>query len=179
MKSQRYFTMVFCLLITLSLLTSCLGYNTQMQNYLKDETNYHPYHGTVCDIYYFDAENEKVSLLSTNKIPECNVVIELTFDDFNTVGTFLGAEPNPDWSLEKYRFAFDITKENHIILAQNGFYNTVTINTPIEITASSYIYMDSNFFWISSVTYNDTEYLRFNEGIKNIKDHIDKHKSLI
>lgn len=178
MRTQRIFTMFLCLLIPLSLLTSCSGYNSQMQHHLKNEANYHTYRGTFCDIYYLDKESKKVSLLSNDIIPECDIIIELRFDEFDTIKTFLGAEPNPDRSLNQYTFAFDITKENHKILAQKGFYNAIAANTPIVITTSSFIYMDSNYFLVSAVTYNETEYLRFKDGFQNIQDHIDEHKSL-
>ena len=74
---------------------------------------------------------------------------------------------------------FDITKEHNQILAENGFYDTVAMNTPIEITASNYIYMDSNFFFIAAVTYNESEYLRFEDGIQNIREYMKEHKRLL
>ena len=179
MKMQRFIAMILCLFIFLFLMTSCSGYNSIMRDHLSDRTNYNSYRGEICDIYYFDAENIKVSLLSTDEIPECDVVIELTFDDRDTINKFLGAEPNPEWSLDEYKFTFDITKENNQILVENGFYDTVSLNTQIEITASSFIYMDSDFFFIAAVTYNETEYLHFEDGIQNIQEYINEHKSLI
>ena len=179
MKFQRFIAMVSCLLVFLFLLTSCSGYNSRMRNHLSDEANYHSFCGTICDVYYFDAENNKVSLLTTDEIPECDVVIELTFDDRNSIKKFLGSEPNSEWSLAECKFVFDITKENNQILVENGFYDTVVTNTLIEITASSYIYMDSNFFFVAAVNYNETEYLCFEDGIKNIQEYINEHKSLL
>ena len=179
MKIQRFIATLLCLFILLFLLTSCSGYNSIMRDHLSDKTNYNSYRGEICDIYYFDAENKKTSLLLSDEVPECCVVIELTFDDRDTIKKFLGAEPNPEWSLDEYKFVFDITKENNQILAENGFYDTVAMNTPIEITASSYIYMDSNFFFIAAVAYNETEYLNFEDGIQNIQEYINEHKSLM
>ena len=179
MKTRRFITMILCLFAVLSLLTSCSGYNTQMRNHLSDEANYHSFCGIICDIYYFDAENKKVSLLESDVIPDCDVVVELTFDERDTIKKFLGSEPNSEWSLTEYRFAFDITKENNQILVENGFYDIVSINTPIEITASNFIYMDSNFFFIAAVTYNETTFLTFEDGIQNIREFINEHKSLL
>ena len=179
MKMQRFIAMILCFFIFLFLMTSCSGYNSIMRDHLSDQTNYSSYRGEICDIYYFDSENNKVSLRSSDEIPECDVVIEMTFDDRDTITKFLGADPNPVWTLDKYKFAFDITKENNQILAQNGFYDTVAMNTSIEIIASSYIYMDSNFFFIAAVTYNETEYLNFDDGIQNIQEYINEHKSLM
>ncbi len=179
MKKQRFISMILCLFIFLFLMTSCSGYNSIMQDHLSDKTNYHSYYGVICDIYYFDAENKKVSLLSSDEIPECDVVIELTFDNREVIRKFLGCEPNPEWSLDEYKFTFDVTKENNQILVENGFYETVAVNTQIEITSSSLIYMDSNFFFIAAVTYNESEYLCFEDGIQNIQKYINAHKVLM
>ena len=179
MKTRRLITVILCFLVVFSLLTSCSGYNSLMRNYLSDETNYHSFCGTICDVYYFDAENNKVSLLESDVIPECDVVIKLTFDDRDVIRKFLGGEPNPEWSLDEYKFSFDITKENNQILVTNGFYEAVDMNTQIEITASSFIYMDSDFFFIAAVTYNESEYLRFEDGIQNIREYMKEHKSLL
>ena len=99
MKTRRFITMILCLFAVLSLLTSCSGYNTQMRNHLSDEANYRSFCGTICDIYYFDAENKKVSLLASDAIPDCDVVVELTFDNRDSIKKFLGGDPNPEWSL--------------------------------------------------------------------------------
>ena len=179
MKTWRFIAMILCLFVVLSLLTSCSGYNSKMRNHLSDEANYHSFSGTICDVYYFDAENKKVSLLASDVIPDCDVVVELTFDDRDTIKKFLGSEPNPEWSLIEYKFAFDITNENNQILVEKGFYDIVSMNTPIEITASDYIYMDSNFFFIAAVIYNETTFLTFEDGIQNVREYIIEHKSLL
>ena len=179
MKFQRIIATISCLFVFLFLLTSCSGYNSIIRDHLSDEANYNSYHGEICDIYYFDANNKKVSLLSTVENPNCDVVIELTFDDCDVVRQFLGGNPNPEWSLDQYTFSFDITKENNQILFENEFYDTVVTNTLIELTASSFIYMDSDFFFVAAITYNDTEYLRLEDGIQNIQKYINARKSLL
>lgn len=179
MKTKRFVAVILCLAAILFLLTSCSGFNSKMRKHLSDAANYKSCRGVICDVYYLDAENKKVSLLGSEEIPECDVVIELTFDDRETVRRFLGAEPNPEQPLEEYRIQFDITKENHQILAENGFYNIASVNTPVEITASDYIYMDSEFFFVAAVTCNEAEYLRFETGIQNIQEYMDELKSLL
>jgi len=179
MKMKRLIAISLCLVVILPLFTACTGYNSQMRRHLTDEKNYYSYCGTILDVYYLNSENKKVSLLSSGTIPDCDVTVELTFDDRDTVKEFLGAEPNPEWSLTEYKFAFEITKENNQILVDNGFYDSISISTPIEITASNYIYMDSNFFYIAAVTYNETTFLPFEDGIQNIREYINENKSLL
>lgn len=179
MKMRRFTVMIVCFCILVLLLTSCSGYNSFMRKHLSDETNYTSFRGEICDIYYLDAENNKVSILSSETFPECDVVLELVFEDYETVKTFLGGEPNRDYALNSFKFIFRITKENSQMLMENGFYDTVAINTPIDIRASSFIYMDSDFFFIAAVKYDETEYLHFEDGIRNIKNYINNQKSLL
>ena len=179
MKNQRLITIILSFFSLQILLTSCYGYNPRIRNQLSNEKNYHSYYGKICDIYYYDTENNKVSLLSSDDIPDCDVELQLTFDEPDTIEKFSGGKPNPEFSLDEYNFVFRITKENHQILSESGFYSLVTKNTPIEITASSYIYMDSNYFFIAAVTYNETAYLGFEDGFKNIQQYISENKSLL
>jgi len=179
MKTLRFTAIISCFFILLFLLASCSGYNSQMRSHLSDATNYDSYRGEICDIYYFDSENKKVSILSSNGFSEHDVVIEVVFEDYDTVKKFLGGDPNPERSLNEHKFAFKITKENNQILTENGFYDAVFMNTPIDITTSSFLYMDAEFFFIAAVTYNETEYLHFEDGIKNIVEFINDHKSLM
>ena len=51
------------------------------------------------------------------------------------------------------------------------------MNTSVEIT--DYIFMDSSIFVIAAITYNDTEQLCFEDGIKNIRNYNNEHKSLL
>lgn len=179
MKTLRFTATISCFFMLLFLLVSCSGYNSLMREHLTDATNYNSYRGEICDIYYFDSENKKVSLLSSDGFSQYNVVIEVTFTDYDTVKKFLGAEPNPERALNDFKFQFQITKENNQLLIANGFYDAIAMNAPIDITSSGLIYMDSNFFFIAAITYNETEYLPFEDGIKNIEEYISAHKSLI
>ncbi len=178
MKIKHLFITTICVIIIPFLLTSCSGYNSKMRNHLTNDSNYHFYRGTIHNIYYFDA-TKKVSLLSSVQVPDCEVVVELTFEDKNTIEKFLGGNLNHTVPLDEYKIAFKISKENNQILIKNGFYNVVTANTPIEIVASNYIYMDSDFFFIAAISYNNTSYLAFEDGIQNIKKHINDNKSLL
>lgn len=176
MKKPGLTAFILCLL---ALLSACTGNNPIIRGHLTDRENYDSYSGVIRDIFYYDEENRKVSILSSNEIPECNVFLELTFEDYDTVKKFLGADPNPEWSLSKYQYVFEITDENNQILVDNGFYSVVTSNSSIDISASSYIYMDANYFYIAAITYDDTDYLCFADGFGNIVEYINDHKGLL
>ena len=175
MKRLRSITTIACFIILLFLLASCSGYNSKMRDHLTDAANYDSYSGEICDIYYLDPQNKKISVLPSDGFSQYDVVIEVTFEDHDTVKNFLGAEAKPEWTLDDFKFQFLITKENNEILIENGFYDEIAMNTPIDITTSSLIYMDSNFFFIAAIVYNGTEFLRFEDGIENINEFVNSH----
>lgn len=177
MRRMRMFTAGLWIL-SLFLLTSCSGFNPVMREHLCNRENYASYTGKIRDIYYLDGRGDRVSLLSSDEIPETDVRIELTFEAYDTVKKFLGGTPNPERPPEDHWFVFEITKENHRILRENGFYDLAASDTPIGIWASSYIYMDSDFFFIAAVTYRNTEYLGFEDGFGNIAAYVDSNRGL-
>ncbi len=177
MKRQHLVCAMLFISMFLFALTSCSGYSAIMRNHLSNEENYASYTGVVCEIYYYDAQDHKVSLLSAEEIPQCDAYMELTFSDRDSVSSFLGGEPNPDWDLDEFQFSFIITKECNQILAENGFYDTVAVDTPIIITASSFIYMDTDFFFIAALACKDKQYLTAEEGLQSIRAYVNENKS--
>ena len=179
MKSAVRLLLASCFAVSLFLLTSCSGYNKQMIKYLGNKNNYSSYSGEICDVYYYDDSHNKNSVLSLDSLPDTEVIFEISFDHPGIVQVFLGGTPNADRPLDDYKFQFHVTKENNRILKENGFYDVVTRNTKIEIISSDFIYMDSNFFFVAGVTYNNDEYLPFESGFSNIEKYITQNKSLL
>lgn len=160
-------------------LCSCTGYNSKMREHLKNADNYNSYSAKLTDIYYYDSDSkEKIRDYSDPNFFEHDITFELEFYNYKVVSQFLGSLPNTDIPLSEYRFHFKITKENNNILLQNGFYDEVSLDTPITVTTSNFIYGDGNFFLIASVEYNDTIYLPFESGLDNIIEMMNDNKSL-
>ena len=178
MRTFRIAVAVLCS-VCLFLLTACNGYNTIMREHLSDSNNYEYHIAKICDIYYFDDDNQKVRDFYSDGFSEQSVVFELVFDDYDVVKTFLGAEPNPDVPLNEFKFQFRVTSENSKILMRNGFYDIVKTDKKMLIKASSFIYMDNNYFYIAEVVYGGEEYLPFEDGLENIIKFVNSHKSLI
>lgn len=176
-KSYSILALLFGILF---MLTSCAGYNGIMREHLEDRDNYNTYKGEIVDIYYYDPDsNEIIYDLHPDEYATRELVFEITFSDEESVRTFLGSGPSLERAFTDYRFSFTVTKENSKILAENGFYDVYTANTPIEICASDFIYMDTDFFYIAAVTYEQNEYLSFDDGFANIKDMVSGNKSLL
>lgn len=179
MKSVIRLFLVSCLAISLFLLTSCSGYNDQMIKHLGNINNYDICRGEIRDINFYDSGNNKNSIFELDSLPDSDIIMEISFDNSNTVKKFLGGTPNTDRPIDDYKFQFRVTKENNRILKESGFYDVVTKNTQIEIITSDFIYMDSDFFFVAGVTYNETEYLPVETGFANIEKYLEENKSLL
>ena len=47
----------------------------------------------------------------------------------------------------------------------------------ITVRCSTWIYMDSPFYYVAELKNQDKTFLSFNDGLKNIKEYIDNNKS--
>lgn len=179
MKILRVFTTGLCCIAILFLLTACTGYNSIMTDHLTNPENYKSYEGIICGIFYTNDNHERIYDLTSDDFKNQDVMLTIQFDSPESVQAFLGSSVSSDQDLTAYSFNLEITKANNRILIDNGFYDAVTTNTPINIIASDFIYMDGNFFYIASISYNGTEYLSFDVGFENIKKMIHANASLL
>ena len=175
---------IACLTVIIALIfvvfTSCSGYNRTMRDHLGNADNYQTFEVILKDLYYIDTStNEKVRNFSGDDFLDKDIIFEVSFfNNIEELKPFLGSTPSEDIPLEEYKFQFSVTKENSKILFLNDFYNCVSLEEKISVKVSSYIYMDSEFFYIAQVEHDGIEYLSFEEGLKNIVDMMDKDKSL-
>lgn len=177
MKTLRISSVLAVCMVILLLLSACSGYNGVMRRHLSNETNYAEYSGIISDIYWYDAE-EKISFFDSGETPKGEVVFEISFSAADDVRTFLGSDPGQNIEPADYVFQYDVTEANNAILEENGFYDAVAAGMPIEITTSSFIYMDTDFYFIAAVCYDGTEYLSFDAGFSNITAYISRNKSI-
>ena len=161
MKKKLIALLVVVILIVL--LSACNGFNSMMYNHLSNEDNYHAYQIVIADM---------------NRQEDGELVIKAKFDNYRDVRPFLGVNPNRDVPLDKYIFELKVTAENHLILKDNGYFENVSVGDRIEVCTSSWIYMDSNFFYIASLSHNGKEYLGFDDGMQNIKRMMENQRSL-
>ena len=160
-------------------LSSCSGYNKIMRDHLSDPANYRTYEAVLADMCYVDPKTrEEYRDFENGNFPVYDVILFVKFETVETVSKFLGGQPNPDIPLDEFKFALKIMAENSKILYENGFYADIALGEKICVRSSDWIYMDGDFFYIAQLEYNDTVYLSFDAGLKNIVEMINKNKSL-
>ena len=69
--------------------------------------------------------------------------------------------------------------ESYDLLSERGFFESFSAGDTLTITASPFIYMDGNFFYVAALTHNGTEYLSFDEGLTNIKRMMRRNPSML
>ena len=170
---------VLWIVIYVFLCSSCSGYNGIMYRHLSEEDNYKSYQVQLQSIYYLDPKtNTRINDFTAKDFTAQTVYFEVVFCNYEDVRSFLGATPNEIIPLADYTFSLQLTKENCEALINNGFYEDIVLGKDLEIRASDFIYMDSDFFYVAEVKYNETVYLDFNTGIDNIIDMMRHDRSL-
>lgn len=178
---KRSLTVLLALLLILLMTTcstACSGYNGVMYGYLKDRDNYATYTVTVTEICAWDSKYlEKTTDLADERFENGHIVFCCIFDSYEAVSAFLGTAANEEVPLSDYPISLEITPKSHAALTEAGFYEAFTVGDTLEITASSLIYMDGEFFYIAGLTYGDTEYLSVTKGLQNIVDMMKRNRS--
>lgn len=167
--------------ILLICLTSCSGYNRIMRDHLSAPENYYTQTVTIVDMYYQDSQTREICRNFSSSDcygQDITLVIQL-WSNLEEILPFLGSTPDPDAPGEIYQIGLTITANNSKVLYENGFYEAVSSGDEIEVTTSNLIYMDSNFFYIAQIVFNDVVYLDFEVGLRNIIDMMNRNKSLI
>ena len=153
---------VLCFLCTLGL-TSCTGYNNIMYEHLSDIENYKIYEAKIEQIYIFNDETKKFEEYNSAVPGESSagaVYFDISTEDTNSL------------------IRLKVTADNNKLLLDNGFYNDFQIGDSVEMQASDWIYMDTDFFYVIGVTYEGVQYLSSADGLKNIVDMMDDDRSL-
>ena len=84
-----------------------------------------------------------------------------------------------DNEFSDYMVLLEIEFNNYKILLENNFFEDYKLQDSLIVKASNLIYMDSRFYYISSVTYNNKEYLNNETGLNNIIEMMDDNRSIL
>ncbi len=140
------------ILFYLLLISGCAGYNRIMINHLSDLNNYYEY-----ECIYFDinkvafSDNVDQNILDTN-IYDTNVNAHVTF--------------------------VRVIDKNIKILENNKFFENITSGNTIKVKMAPFIYMDTNYFFIIEIVYNNQIYLDEIEGLQNLIEFMKENKSI-
>ncbi len=148
--------LLFLLLAIIFLLTmiACSGYNGIMREYLGDEDNYYAIEATLCSYKEVD---DRIYLY---------VIVEdkSAFDSSEADSEELGLE---------------LVGDNCDALGEFLAKKEIREGDRITVKCSTWIYMDSTFYYVAEVKTQEKTFLLFDDGLKNIIKYIDDHKSLL
>jgi len=172
---------IFALAFLVMALCSCNGYNPIMYKHLCDLQSYVTVSGVVDEIFFYDAEWDKIIWEnSADEIPESEYImnISLHFEDEEDYLGFFGGSSLPEgYDFSADIWTFEIISTNVDVLVENGFFDAIFIGDEIRIVTSNWIYMDGNFFEIIELEHNDTVYLNSSDGLENFIEYMEKNKS--
>ena len=177
--NKRLFLFCLCVSLTLSLV-SCTGYNSIMCDHLSDASNYQQYEATIVNFYYEYEEYELSAEFDSDRIQDAiSVRIDVTLQSKSELAAFIGTSPDSlVKECEEYTVRLEIIAENHKILLKNGFYDVAEKGSVVTLTASNWIYMDGDFFYVAGVSYDGTEYLSKKDGLRNIQKMVNDNRSV-
>ena len=172
-------TILFFVLITILLVvSSCTGYNKIMYDYLSDSNNYKTYHIEINNFYYFNYDDNHYELINFKQNLESKY--DKIYFSISELENFDGGNYLiNDEEFSDYMVLLQIEYNNYKILLENNFFADYKLHDSLMVTVSSLIYMDTNFYYISSVTYNNKEYLNSEIGLENIIKMMDENRSII
>lgn len=172
-------TILFFVLITILLVvSSCTGYNKIMYDYLSDSNNYKTYHIEINNFYYFNYDDNHLELINFKQNLESKY--DKIYFSISELENFDGGNYLiNDEEFSDYMVLLQIEYNNYKILLENNFFADYKLHDSLMVTVSSLIYMDTNFYYISSVTYNNKEYLNSEIGLENIIKMMDENRSII
>ena len=149
-----------------------------MYDYLSDSNNYKTYHIEINNFYYFNYDENHLKLINFKQNLESKY--DKIYFSISELENFDGGNYLiNDEELSDYMVLLQIEYNNYKILLENNFFADYKLHDSLMVTVSSLIYMDTNFYYISSVTYNNKEYLNSETGLENIIKMMDENRSII
>ena len=148
------------------LLSSCNGFNTIMRKHLSDPNNYYDYEVVLNDYECYSYDHKICEIENANRI-----FFNVTFTENNENTFYNNATINHSYRLE-------VTEDNNKELVKNDFYSSVSAGDTLLITASNWIYMDGNSFYIIELKLGEVCYLDRDTGLNNIIDMMNNNKSI-
>ena len=147
-------TLLFLLTISLLLgMTACSGYNGIMREHLSNEENYCDIEATFCS---YKETDDRIYLY---------VVVE-------DKSAFDSSEVNSE------EIRLELVGDNCKALSEVLAKEEIREGDRITVKCSTWIYMDSTFYYVAEIRNQDKIFLSFDEGLKNITKYVNDNKSL-
>ena len=147
-------TLLFLLTISLLLsMTACSGYNGIMREHLGNEENYCDIEATFCS---YKETDDRIYLY---------VVVE-------DKSVFDSSEVNSE------EIRLELVGDNCKALSEVLAKEEIREGDRITVKCSTWIYMDSTFYYVAEIKNQDKIFLSFDDGLKNITKYVNDNKSL-
>ena len=147
-------TLLFLLTISLLLsMTACSGYNRIMREHLSNEENYCDVEATFCSY----------------KETDDRIYLYVAVEDKSA---FDSSEVNSE------EIILALVGDNCKVLREVLATEEIREGDRITVKCSTWIYMDSTFYYVAEIKNQDKIFLSFDEGLKNITKYVNDNKAL-
>ena len=147
-------TLLFLLTISLLLsMTACSGYNGIMREHLSNEENYCDIEATFCS---YKETDDRIYLY---------VVVE-------DKSAFDSSEVNSE------EIRLELVGDNCKALSEVLAKEEIREGDRITVKCSTWIYMDSTFYYVAELKTQSQTFLSFDDGLKNIVKYVNDNKAL-
>ena len=147
-------TLLFLLTISLLLsMTACSGYNGIMREHLSNEENYCDIEATFCSY----------------KETDDRIYLYVAIEDKSA---FDSSEVNSE------EIRLELVGDNCKALSEVLAKEEIREGDRITVKCSTWIYMDSTFYYVAEIKNQDKIFLSFDDGLKNITKYVNDNKAL-
>ena len=150
MKKLLLLGLTIILLLTM---TACSGYNGIMREHLSNEANYHDIEATFCS--YKEAGDR--------------IYLYVSVEDKSA---FDSSEVNSE------EIRLELVGDNCKVLGEVLAKEEIREGDRITVKCSTWIYMDSTFYYVAEIKNQDKIFLSFDDGLKNITKYVNDNKAL-
>ena len=148
-------TLLFLLTISLLLsMTACSGYNGIMREHLSNEENYCDIEATFCSY----------------KETDDRIYLYVAVEDKSA---FDSSEVNSE------EIRLELVGDNCKALSEVLAKEEIREGDIITVKCSTWIYMDSTFYYVAELKTQSQTVLSFNDGLKNITKYVNDNKALL
>ena len=140
-------------IILLLSVTACSGYNGVMREHLGNEDNYHVIDATFCSY----------------KETDDRIYLYVSVEDNSA---FDSSEVNSE------EIRLELVGDNCKALSEVLAKEEIREGDRITVKCSTWIYMDSTFYYVAEMKNQDKMFLSFDDGLKNITKYVNDNKAL-
>ncbi len=150
---KRLLLLLLTIVLSLSM-TACSGYNAIMREHLGDEDNYHDIEAMFCS---YKEAGDRIYLY-------VSVEDKSAFD-------------SSEMNCEEIRL--EVVGDNCNVLGEALAKEEIRAGDIMTVKCSTWIYMDSPFYYVSELKTQSQTLLSFDDGLRNIIKYINENKALL